>query len=92
MTDIMALAIERARCKAAATALGLANRPTEAEAMLRADARYKLAQDAFDKADTIYRHAIIGLSPQELLALAEGEFNRDNTANLQAVSAFQHIR
>lgn len=50
--------------------LGMANTPTKTEDRLKSDAAYRLAEDAWHRAEVEYRTALATLSTDELMALA----------------------
>lgn len=74
MNKIKELAETRARAAQYVQGLGAMNaygRTPEEE--IAASARYRLAQDAWMKAETDYREAIAGLSADELMSLAASQ-------------------
>jgi hypothetical protein len=50
--------------------LGMANTPTKIEDRLKADAAYRLAEDAWYRAEVEYRTALAAISTDDLMALA----------------------
>ena len=70
MTDIHALNERRAKARAHIEALQIMNVPEPPEERLKADARRRLAFDAWEAAEHDYAVAIRRLSTEELLLLA----------------------
>lgn len=68
--DIRALNERRTRCAARCASLGRMNMPSDPDERLAADAAYKLAQDAWLKAEQEYQRAISTLSAEEMKRLA----------------------
>lgn len=71
MPDIRALNRRRAEAAAIVQTLGHANQPADLDERLKADARYRLAQDALSRAENEYQTALAVLSTEELAALAK---------------------
>ena len=71
MFDIYELNRRRAEALVLVQALGLANTPFTLEGRVKADAQYRLAQDAWLAAEREYRRAIDGLSAEELRELVK---------------------
>jgi len=68
---IKRLAEQRAKAAHLVSCLMLLNTPTGYEERVAADARFKLAEDALDKADAKYREALSNVSASDLLLLAQ---------------------
>lgn len=71
MTDINELNSRRAKAALHVEILGYANQPSDLEDRLKADARYRLAEDAHQRAEREYQDAIARLSTDELIELTK---------------------
>lgn len=71
MADIMELAKKRAEAQNYLTALGVMNSAVGYEDQVKADAKYRLAFDAFIAADRAYYDAVNGLSSDKLSEIAD---------------------
>lgn len=67
---ILALAKRRAETGQHRDAVGMMNTPVGYEKGLQADARYRLASDAFERATKEYSAAIAALTTDELVELS----------------------
>ena len=71
MADIYELNRKRCHAEAYMKALGMLNTPVDAEEQPKAQARYRLAYDAWWQAQKEYQDAIAGMSADQLIALAK---------------------
>ena len=73
MSNIYDLARHRAIAMMHVRNLGMSNTPTDPVERVAADARYRLACDAYDRAEREYQAALAKLSTAELIALSTAE-------------------
>lgn len=71
MPTIQELNQRRAATSLNVQMLGMVNQPIDYEERLKLDARYKLALDAHQRAESDYRAAIAAMSSEDLIALAK---------------------
>ena len=69
--EIRRLNSDRANAALVLFGIGQQNMPVEHDEKIKADCRYRLAQDAWLKAELAYRSAVDALSHSELLDLLE---------------------
>lgn len=70
MANIRELNRKRIELGERAKLMGAVNSPTDPDERLASDARYRLINDAWMKAEAEYQRAIASLSPDDLAALA----------------------
>ena len=71
MSDINKLNQRRAEALEIYNALGWANIPTDYTARVKLDARYRLALDAYRRAESDYQKALDAMTTDELIAIAK---------------------
>lgn len=68
---IVEAAQKLSECEAAVESLGMMNRPSDPVERVKADARYRIAVTARDKAADIYRGSLLGCTLEELREIAD---------------------